>query len=92
VKKIARGGVPGADRLRPQTGTASVKASRKDAATVQHQQVAGTKQAGKVSKYSIFKITRGAREMQQSGTTAVHERLLGNQIFREVEIEVRNQH
>jgi hypothetical protein len=30
--------------------------------------------------------------MQQSGTTAVHERLLGNQIFREVEIEVRNQH
>jgi hypothetical protein len=30
--------------------------------------------------------------MQQSGTAAVRKRLLGDQLFREVEIEVGNQH
>jgi hypothetical protein len=30
--------------------------------------------------------------MQQAGAAAVHERLLGDQLFREVEIKVRNQH
>jgi hypothetical protein len=30
--------------------------------------------------------------MQQPGTAAVRKRLLGNQLFWEVEIKVRNQH
>jgi len=92
MKKIARGRIPGADRLCPQASAASIKAGRKDAAAVQYQQVAGAKQAGEISELPIYKITCGAREMQQSGTAAVHERLLGNQLFREVEIKVRNQH
>ena len=39
-----------------------------------------------------FCPVRTAREMQQAGTAAVGKRLLGNQLFREVEIKVGNQH
>ena len=92
MKKIVRSRIPGTDRLRPQAGTASVKAGREDAAAVQNQQVAGTKQAGEISELLIFKMAARPREMQQPGAAAAGQRLLGDQLFREVEIKIRNQH
>jgi hypothetical protein len=70
----------------------SIKAGRKDAAAVDDQQVSGTQQFGKVSKFAVFKPTGETRQMQHTGVAALGQRLLRNQLFREMKIKVGNQH
>jgi hypothetical protein len=61
MKKIARRRIPGAERLRMQASAPSVKACGEDAAAIEHEQIAGMQQTGKINKSSIFKPAAGAR-------------------------------
>ena len=92
MEKVARRRISGADRLRLQAGAAAVKAGGKDAAAVEDEQVARANHIGEISELSIFIPAGSAREVQHAGAAAVGKRLLRDQLFREVKVEVRYQH
>ena len=92
MKKIARSWISPADRLGVKAATVSVKARGKNAAAVEDQQVAGAEKSRKVSEFSVLEPAGKARDMQHTRTAAHGKGLLRDQFFRQVEIEVGNQH
>jgi hypothetical protein len=75
-----------------QAGAAPIKSCGKDATVVHYQKVVWAEQSGKISKAAISELTRAAEEMQHPRGAAIRQSFLGNQLFGQVKIKVRNKH
>ena len=92
-RKSREAGFLGLTRLRCKSGAASEEACGEDAAVIHNQQVARAKQAGKPSEsFGLQSCPVERQRCSMRGSAAVSQGLLRNQLFREVEIKVRNQH
>ncbi len=92
VKKIAGGGVAAADGLGAKAGAVSVETGGKDASVVENYNIVRTEEIGKVAELAVLIRAGGAFEVQHAGTVARGERLLGDEVFGEMEVEIGNQH
>ena len=102
------GGAPGADEGRPGAvvvfaqkeqlhATASIGANAEEAGghnagVVQDEEVAGTKEGGEVADVVVAESPGFARDNQEAGRVAGLDRLLGDQLGRQVVVEVRRSH
>jgi hypothetical protein len=64
MKKIARGGVAGTDRLRPQPGTAAKQPGRKHFCIVKNQQVVRPQGPGKIAESAVQQFSGRAIQVQ----------------------------
>ncbi len=93
LKKIARRGIAGTERLRPRSAAASIKARWKHASVVEDHQVARVQQLRKVAELPIIpaagvRLPRRTVNVQQSRARSVGQRLLRNQFIRKLVIEI----
>ncbi len=75
-----------------QAGSTSEEPGREDAAVVDDQKIVGAEQVRQGLELKIFECPCLARKMQHARSAAVRQRLLGNQVIVQGEVEVRNQH
>jgi hypothetical protein len=78
AEEVARGRILRAERLGLKTGAASKKASGKYAGVIEYQQVAGAKDLGKIAEVAVGESAGGGGEMEEAGTGAIGQRLLGD--------------
>jgi hypothetical protein len=92
AQELARCGVPRADRLRFGPTSASIKASRKHAGIVEHDQVIGLQEIGKIPKNSVFQSPALPVQVQHAGSGPVGQRFLRNLCFGKIVVKVGNEH
>jgi hypothetical protein len=84
LKEVARGRIVGAEPLGRQSYPPAIQPGGKDACVIEHQQVPGTKQGGKVPESPVRDRPARLHQMEHSGRRPVCEGLLGNQFFRQI--------
>ena len=92
AEKVASGRAMRAQRLRFKSGSATVETGRKDFCVVEDQEISGPQQIGKTMELAIDDMSTLRRKMKKAGSGPVVERLLGDEFFGEVEIEIRDEH
>jgi hypothetical protein len=78
--------------LRAQAGTGSVEAGRDDAAVVEDEEVAGTKDLGKIAEEIVAVFSRLPVEEEHAAGASNRRRRLGDQFFGEIEMEIGYTH
>jgi len=92
VQELARGGIARAERLGFEAGATSVKTGGKYFRVVEDQKVGGTEEIGEVAELAIVELAVGGRKVEEAGGGAVGERLLGDEFFGEMVVEVGDEH
>src|SRR5258708_7665607 len=92
LQKVPRRRVSGAHGLGPGAGPSSQKPGGEDLAIVHNHEVAGAHQGWKFGKLCVAQLASFAGQMEHTGGAPRGERLLGNERFRKIKIEVGNQH
>ncbi len=69
-----------------------VETGRKDARIVQYQAIAGLQVAGKVAEQAVLPHASGAIQHQHARSGAILQRLLGDQLRRQVIVELAQMH
>jgi hypothetical protein len=92
AQEFARCGIPRAHRLRFGPTSASIKAGRKHAGIVEHHQVIGLQEIGKIPKNSVFPSPALPVQAQHAGSGPVWQRFLRNLGFGKVVVKVGNEH
>jgi hypothetical protein len=92
MQEITRGGIARAQGLRFGAGTPSIKAGRKHAGIVEHHQVIGLQEIGKIPKNSVFPSPALPVQAQHAGSGPVWQRFLRNLGFGKVVVKVGNEH
>lgn len=92
VKEIASGGVAAADGLGSEAGAMPVETGGKNASVVKNYNVVRAQKIGKIAEMAVVKLSGCAVEVQHAGTIACGKRLLGDEFFGKMEVEIRNQH
>jgi len=72
--------------------TTAVNAGGKNAGVVEDYKVTGLQQIGELAELAIRPVAAGALQMQHAGGVAGSKGLLGDEFFREVKVEVGDQH
>lgn len=92
VKEVAAGGIAGAHGFGMESGATSVEARGEDFRVVEDQQVGGAEEIGEVAECAVLKNSCAGIEVEQAGGGTVGERLLGDEFFGEVEVEIGDLH
>jgi hypothetical protein len=69
-----------------------IQTRRKDARVIEHNQIIGTEQVGKVSKAKVTKASRATVHLQQAGCSAVGQGFLSDQFRGKMIVEFGNLH
>ena len=91
-EELATFGVVLADGEGVDPGAMAEEARGEDARVVKHQAIAGVKELRKVAKGAVFPAALRAMDHQHPRGGAIGERLLGNQLVGQVEIEFGKVH
>ena len=78
--------------LRVQTGANRIQASGDNPAVIEDQKIAGVENLGQITEKIVLVRPRGAVEPQHAAAAANRRWRLGNQRFRQVEMEVDYAH
>ena len=92
MEEAAHSRVAGAERLGPKPAAVSEEAGGYDACVVQDEQIARLQMLGKFPEPAILKVPGFPVQVEHAGGSAVSKRLLCYEFFREMEIEVRDEH
>jgi hypothetical protein len=92
MQEVAHGGILGAKRLRMESGAVSEEAGGDDTRVVQDEQVIGPQEAWKIPELRVAELTGNPPQAEHSSRSPVHERLLCDQFFWELEVEIRDEH
>ena len=91
-QKVTCRGIVRANRLRTSAFAAAIESSGKDTGVVEDDEIAGTQPIGKIVEEAIGILATGSLKMKHAGAIAGGERLLGDEFFGEMKIEVGDQH
>ena len=78
--------------LRVQAGAGAEKTRGENAGVVQDEQIAGAEDAGEVGEVSVFVGAGGAIKVEHAAGAADVGRLLGDEVFGEIVVEVGDEH
>src|SRR5438477_92041 len=91
-QEFARSWVPWAERLRTFTGAMSEKPGGKNSAVVEYQDIAGVQMLGEIPELIISKCPGAPVQHEHSRSRPIRERLLCDEFFRKMKIEVGDEH
>ena len=91
-QKPTKSGISGAKWLRVQTCPASQQTGGEHTAVVYNQQIVGAEACGKLGKLPVLVLASRLLQMEHPGGAPIGQRLLGNQLFRKIKIELGNLH
>ena len=92
LQKAACCGIARAHGMRARVFAVAVKTGRQDAGVVENNEIAGAQQIREIAEEAIRVLATGSLKMQHAGAVAGCERLLGNEFFGEMKVEVGDQH
>jgi L-fuculose-phosphate aldolase len=92
MQKLRGGRVRGRNGLRPRATAAAIEAPRQNAGVVYYQQIVGAQQVWEFPEAGVAQTIACAIQVQHASSSAIGQRLLGNQFLRQVIVELRNQH
>lgn len=100
LQKITRGTISWTHRLCVHASAVSVQSCRKNGGVVEDQQIGRAKQIWKIAeeaipqarKYTFPRLSGRRLQMQKARSRAIPQRLLRNQFFGQMVIEIRDQH
>src|SRR5215472_10206883 len=92
AQEVFSRGVPWTYALRALPRTMPEETRGKDAAVVHHQQIVSPQKVGEVNELLVGPRAAIAAEMQHTRSAAINQRLLRDQLFGKMKIEVGNQH
>jgi hypothetical protein len=92
MQELASGRIIRADGLGMQASTAAVKTGWKHAGVVEHDKVVWTEQFREVAELAVLESSAARRDMQQAGSGAIGERLLGDQVFGQIVVKIGDKH
>lgn len=92
LQKVACCGIARANWLRASAFAAAIKTRGKDASVIENNEIAGAQQVGKIAEEAIRVLTGGSLKTQHAGAVACGERFLRDEFFREMKVEVGDQH
>src|SRR5258706_15149473 len=91
MQKVSRCGILRTQRLCPETASAPIEPGWKHGSVVEANQIIGTKHLRKIAEVVIFESAGVAVHVQQPRAGAVRPRLLRDQFFRKMVVEVGDQ-
>jgi hypothetical protein len=92
LKEIAGCAIVRAGGLSADAFAAAIEPGGEDAGIVEDDEVTGAQQSREVAELAIGTVAASALQVQEAGTVASSERVLGDEIVGKVEVEIRNQH
>ena len=92
AKKLARGRIGCRYELCSRAAPVSKQARRQHTAVVQHQQIVLTQKLREIAKGAILKAATPAIPMKHSRRRTIGQWLLGDQLFRQVVVEIGYKH
>ena len=88
MEQVSGRGVAAADGLGAEAGAEAIKAGGENASVVQNDNIARAEEIGEIAEVAVEIFAGFALQVQHAGTVAGGKWLLGDEFFRQVEVEV----
>lgn len=92
LEKVATGGIARAERLGLESGAAPIEARGEDARIVEDKEIGGAEEVGEIAELAVFEVAGRRGEMEKAGGGAVFQRLLCDEVFGKMVIEIGDEH
>jgi len=91
-QEVARGWIVRAERLRFSSAAAAIETRRENTSVVEDDEIVGAQKGRKVTEPAVFKPSGCGREVKKPRGGALWKRLLGDQFFGKIVMEIGNKH